>query len=426
MGTLSFIHCSDLHLGCQQYNELQRWLDFGRAFGEIVSYAIQHKVNYFFIGGDLFHHRSINAQTLEQAIVELKRLKDAGIKVIAIEGNHDKAFYLEGQSWMNFLNSQGYLHLLKPEFIEGKLILNPYDGVKGCVYQADGIKIYGLGYLGATTKQRLEEIAEWLEPSEDFTVVLLHAAVDKLMGQDMAGVNSKVFEKFNGVVDYFALGHIHSRQESDPCIFNPGAPESVHIDEAKNDRQKGFYHVIVHGKEKTVNFVESKRRDIYYVSIDLTGINNPEDAADKIIQEMDTLELPVREEKPMVQIILYGEVDFHSYAIDVQGISEVIKLKYHCLIVDIVNNVNLHEAVEQNSYSGFDRVSIERNVIRKMICQERPEFKNMEDKIVDLILKIKNQAMDNVGPEEIVATIEEDMGSMLLSLTEAAVTEEKV
>jgi len=419
MKPISFVHCSDLHLGCQQYNEPQRWQDFGQAFAHIAEYAIDHSVNYLLIGGDLFHQRNINAQTLEQAIVVLKKLKEARIRTVAIEGNHDKAFYLEGQSWMDFLNDEGFIYLLKPEIAEGKLVLSPYNGQRGCVMEDEGLRIIGLGYLGATTRQRLEEVSEDIRPSDSFTIMLLHAAVDKLMGQDMAGVSSKVLEKLEGTVDYLALGHIHSRQELNEYIFNPGAPEAVHIDEARSQRQKGFYHVIINGKEKTVRFIESKRRNIYYIDINLHGLSSPSEVIPKITQELDAQAADIQE-KSMIQIMLYGEVDFHSYAIDTTDISNIIKQKYECLVVDIINNTNLPEISDDSSYDRFDRVSIERSVIRKMIEQEKPEYKDAADTIVNLILKVKELSAVDSKPEDIIALLENATEDMILSGNEAA------
>ena len=53
MRNFSFVHCADLHLGCQQFNLDERWEDFDK-LSQIVDYAIEHQADYLLIAGDLF------------------------------------------------------------------------------------------------------------------------------------------------------------------------------------------------------------------------------------------------------------------------------------------------------------------------------------------------------------------------------------
>lgn len=420
MKKISFVHCGDLHLGCQQANPV-RWQDFGKAFQQIVDYALEKQVDFCLIAGDLFHHRSVNAPTLAQALEQLARLKEAGIETIAIEGNHDKAFYLDRDSWMNFLQQQGFLKLLKPAFdSEGRLLLTPYDGEKGCVLEAKGVRFVGLGYLGATTRQRLEEIAAGFAPAEGFTVVLLHAAVDKLLGQDLAGVKREVLEKFIGKVDYFALGHLHSRQELWDLVFNPGAPECVHLDEAKEGNEKGFYHVVVEGKDKQVTFIPSRRREVLRLAVDLTGVQAPEEVAPRVLAQLGDLKI---QGQPIIQVNLYGTVGFNSFALDLNALAETVRERYNCLSVEIMNNVNLPRLSSPLDFSGFDRLAIERHVLAQMLLEDKPELKGLEERWVETILQVKNGTLAGAPEGEIIATLAQLLDE--LSLEESASAQEE-
>ena len=159
----TFLHCADLHLGCAQFNLSERYEDFFSAFSSVAQLAIARKVNAVLIAGDLFHHRSIDAETLLRASTILQSLKDAGIAIVSVEGNHDKAYYLERQSWQQYLCAQGLITLLKPDS-EPQWALRDYDDVSGAILELDGCRIVGLGYLGGSTKQRLEELAPDLQP----------------------------------------------------------------------------------------------------------------------------------------------------------------------------------------------------------------------------------------------------------------------
>src|SRR5436305_14032891 len=99
----SFIHLADTHLGYEQYGVRERFNDFSRAFWNITEDAANRQVDFVIIAGDLFNQRAIDALTLIHAIEELKQLEERGILGIAIEGNHDRRYYREGVSCLQFI-----------------------------------------------------------------------------------------------------------------------------------------------------------------------------------------------------------------------------------------------------------------------------------------------------------------------------------
>ena len=56
-----FLHFADCHIGYRQYNSRERFNDFGRAFIYIVNAAIEAKVDFVVLAGDLFEKRGIDA-----------------------------------------------------------------------------------------------------------------------------------------------------------------------------------------------------------------------------------------------------------------------------------------------------------------------------------------------------------------------------
>src|SRR5712691_5654791 len=123
----SFIHVADTHLGYEQYGVRERYNDFSRAFWDIMDDALERGVDFVVIAGDLFHKRSIDAQTLTHAIEGLKKLKERGVPVLAIEGNHDRSYYRDGISWLQFLCYQQYLVLLAPIMRDGAPVLSAWQ-----------------------------------------------------------------------------------------------------------------------------------------------------------------------------------------------------------------------------------------------------------------------------------------------------------
>jgi DNA repair protein SbcD/Mre11 len=89
---ITFLYTADIHLG-KTYrtsaDEAERYEDFFRMLGGIVSDAIAEQVDFVLIGGDLFHTGQILPRTFARTIETLQPLKDAAIPCIAVEGNHD-------------------------------------------------------------------------------------------------------------------------------------------------------------------------------------------------------------------------------------------------------------------------------------------------------------------------------------------------
>ena len=91
MKPFSFVHAADLHLGYSQYGLEARRQDFDNAFKELVDRTIELKPDFMIIAGDLFHQARPSNHTLENTIRSFKRLKDAGIPVLTVDGSHDSA-----------------------------------------------------------------------------------------------------------------------------------------------------------------------------------------------------------------------------------------------------------------------------------------------------------------------------------------------
>jgi 3',5'-cyclic AMP phosphodiesterase CpdA len=157
-----FLHCADIHLGNRQYNHDTRYWDFSRAYRAVVDTALAERVDFVVLAGDLFHHRSVDPRTLSHAVGGLQRLRAAGIPVLAVEGNHERAYHGDRMGWMHFLADQDLLILLDLE-IEGgdgePAPLRSWDPQRrrGAYYEPlPGLRVYGLRYYGAGTSLAVE------------------------------------------------------------------------------------------------------------------------------------------------------------------------------------------------------------------------------------------------------------------------------
>src|SRR5947208_12394075 len=112
---MKFLHLADVHLGCTRYQLAESPRDFFDAWMDVLQrHAIGEKVDFVMMCGDFFHKRSIPPETMNYAVEGLQLLKDNGIPVVTIEGNHDQKHNDSEYSWLRSLANWGLLCLLEP------------------------------------------------------------------------------------------------------------------------------------------------------------------------------------------------------------------------------------------------------------------------------------------------------------------------
>ncbi|HET9019741.1 MAG TPA: metallophosphoesterase [Acetobacteraceae bacterium] len=95
MATVRFLHAADLHIdsprrGLEAEAPVERIRGATRsAYGNLVDLALREKVGFVVIAGDLFDGDWQDWRTGGFFTQETARLTRAGIRVVAIRGNHD-------------------------------------------------------------------------------------------------------------------------------------------------------------------------------------------------------------------------------------------------------------------------------------------------------------------------------------------------
>lgn len=368
-----FIHCGDLHLGCYPNHIEDRFNDFFLAFRRVIDYAVLNKINLILVSGDMFHLKNINSRTLQKTIELLDYAKSNEIEVIAIEGNHDRAFYIDEESWLSFLNSQGYIKLLNLKIENGKIVFSNYDNLTGNVIETDTYKIVGLGYLGGSTDKYVMDLKKGYQKSDKFTIFMMHAAVNRLKDQEMGDIKKEVIdEALGGKVDYIALGHIHNKYSYDDYIYNPGSLENIRLKDGINAQDKGFYHVRVKDKVKEVMFINSNPRVIHFESVDVTGLTSPSDVEEYILSKEYKFN-----KGDMLDFRLYGKSNFNPYLINSFVINS-IQDKYELLYSEFTNHINLTVG-QDTSHEGMNINEIIKNYITDDLKVNYPHLDNYDD-----------------------------------------------
>ncbi|MEM3788247.1 MAG: DNA repair exonuclease [Candidatus Bathyarchaeia archaeon] len=267
MKAFSFVHAADLHLGYSQYGLEVRREDFDKAFKELVDKTLELKPAFLIIAGDLFHNARPSNVTLENAIKNFSRLREAGIPVLVVDGSHDSAPNVVTSTILNPLDSAGLIYYLPRH--EGACWRKPE-----CCY------VYGVPNYRTRrkTEEMLPAFMEQNKPTPDpslFNIFVFHMALD------IPEVNPPYIEAEASVelipesFNYYAAGHVHKpymEKFKTGLLVYPGSTETINYDEAGNE--KGFYYVEVNEKgEANPQFIklESPRKFVI-LEQDFTGV----------------------------------------------------------------------------------------------------------------------------------------------------------
>ena len=102
----SFIAIADVHLGAKLFNLPELAQDLKDAFSQAIDKAVELKVSYFIVVGDLYEHNKPQPDLIQFVRFCLNRLKQAGIAPIGIAGDHDKP--INGSAWVHI---SGFYHI---------------------------------------------------------------------------------------------------------------------------------------------------------------------------------------------------------------------------------------------------------------------------------------------------------------------------
>jgi DNA repair exonuclease SbcCD nuclease subunit len=281
----SFVHASDLHLGYSQYGLEVRRQDFDDAFAELVDRTLELKPDFMIIAGDIFHQPRPSNVTLENAIRSFKRLKDAKIPVLTVDGSHDSAPNTITGTILHPLDSAGLIYHLPR-----------HEGA--CWHKPDCCYIYGIPNYHTRHKTQ-EALPKFMmekppTPMDNIcNIFVLHGTVD-LPGVKPPYIEAELTpDMLPSGFCYYAAGHIHERFSAkfkDGHLVYSGCTETAGYDEAKYP--KGFNYVQVNEtgemqiETMTLNL---SRQFVVLDEIDFSGMTPAKitETAAQMVQDVD-------------------------------------------------------------------------------------------------------------------------------------------
>jgi DNA repair protein SbcD/Mre11 len=302
MTSFRFLHAADIHLDSplkglagQEGAAAQRIRTATReAFDKLVDLAIEEKVGFLVIAGDLYDGDWRDYKTGLFFAGRMGRLKNAGIPVYLLHGNHDAESQITKR--LDLPDNVKLFGTRKPETFR--------------------LKELNVALHGQSFRQR--DVIENLVPGYPdplpgaFNIGVLHTGLGG-MGGHANYAPCSLDDLVNKGYQYWALGHVHQAEvlRQRPHIVFPGNLQGRHVRETG---AKGASLITVEDGE--VVAIDSVFCDVVrwaVVTVPLDDAANIGDVKDRI---RDALELAVAKEADgrllACRLVLTGRTEFHQ------------------------------------------------------------------------------------------------------------------
>jgi DNA repair protein SbcD/Mre11 len=245
---IKLVCTADNHLG-RYYAKMslkqlaERRARLRQAFARAVDFAITKRAHFFFQCGDLFDRESPPPTELTFVAQQFQKLRDAGIRIYAISGNHDMPTASDGATPVRIYDA------LRAARVFGKRTEIEFDVVK--------VEDTRVAIGGIAPDPRLDPSADPLDgvtyktPQADVTLLMLHCGVEGNVPPDFQGAvlpKSRVAAMQD--IDYFFIGDIHRTHKAvidKATVVIPGATERMTFGEI--GEKAGFYYAELDGKD---------------------------------------------------------------------------------------------------------------------------------------------------------------------------------
>jgi DNA repair exonuclease SbcCD nuclease subunit len=410
---MKFLHIADVHLGCTRYQLPESPGDFFDAWIDVLKrYAIDENVDFVLICGDFFHKRSVPPETMNHAVDGLTMMREAGIPVIAIEGNHDQKHTDSEFSWLRSLSKWGLVTLLEPTQVGDSTTYEPWNNAakKGGFVDIGRARIFGSDWYGASGNVAIPMLTEAIKANRRdgaFHILMLHTDVEGHQVHPIPALSIDALRQLKSAVEYVALGHTHKHYEIDNWAFNPGSIEVTNISEYRETRGAFLVEVSDDNAVTATHVDEYHYRPFRQLSFDVSRYDDPK----VLVADLFALvgrEVPPAETnspQPIIEITLRGQLGFLNSLLELQKVRDEARRLTGALHVRIKNQTvpadYLDSAAELDD-AGRER--LERRVIADLVRRDN-RFKARHEAIADVVIGAKRMALGDEPPDKIAELI---------------------
>ncbi len=297
-----FIHAADPHLdsplqGLEAHEGVPVELLRGatrRAFENLVKLAIDERIAFLVIAGDLYDGDWKDYSTGLFFRSQMVRLFGKGIPVYLIAGNHDAASVISKK-----LDLPKNVHVFSTRSAESMEV------------EGHPVVIHGRGFPNRAVPENL--VKDYPPPvSGKFNLGLLHTSLTGKQGHDTYAPCSEQDLRDKGY-DYWALGHIHQPEiiSRDPWIVFAGNCQGRHI---KETGPRGCQLVKVNDS-LLVESSDWQTLDVIRwqeVNVDCTGVENEPEVLHRVSEAMINAVTAAEGRLLAARILITGATSLHG------------------------------------------------------------------------------------------------------------------
>jgi len=411
---LKFAHLSDVHLGFQKHESLQKIEQ--QVFEKILDECINRKVNFILIPGDLFHVNIPEMRVQKFAFAKFRQVHDAGIPIYVVYGSHD--FSPVSNSVIDLLAEIGYIRKVTnaTSHEDGKISL------KCLIDEKTGTKITGLSGLKVGKDREWYEKLDRssLEAEQGLKIFLFHGGISDMKTDSGMDGDQMPLSLLPKGFSYYAGGHMHkfNHQSFDEYsnVVYPGTPFAGYhtdLEDNANGQKRGFVLVEFDDKIKSVDFVEIKNTEYEIIEVDA---NNRK--AESVNQELSEKTADVDVVNKVVIVKIQGELMSGKTAeVDVSIVRDNLNNK-DALVVNVSKNQLTSKEYSITEAKGSNKEEIETNVFSENIGQLKFDYPELLDKsgiklASKLLQELGQSKLENENKNEYVPRIRDSALALL-------------
>lgn len=244
---MRLLHTSDWHVG-RTFHGRDLLREQESVLGGLADLVSDERVDVVVVAGDLFDRAVPNAEAVAVCSRVLRRIREAGARIVVTPGNHDSAARL---GFLGAFTEAGGLHLrTRVAELHEPVLFDDAHGpvaVYGIPFLEPETARHALGvpdargHAGVLTEAMRRVRADLADRPGTRSVVLAHAFVtggepcESERTIAVGGVQDVPGSVFAGV-DYAALGHLHGQQALAEHLRYSGSPVAYSFSEARHHK----------------------------------------------------------------------------------------------------------------------------------------------------------------------------------------------
>lgn len=253
---MKILHTADWHYGMRHYGMLQREQDMYDAGNHVVRRAIDLGVNVVVMAGDMLDTPKPSAYTVQVLADQVRRLREAGIAVVGIDGNHDTV----DNNWLKVCN-------VTPLTSDQPILIN-------------GVSLLGINSMRPSVfKQTLSGLTAKAD------ILVIHQAVSEMSGfetQDLTALEiATELNKLNTGVKCVLMGDIHNYAEAVIGAVRFIYSGSIEVTAVNENQDKSFSILDIQDNVVKTSYERIPTRPLFDLEL------NTEDDLNNLLKDMD-------------------------------------------------------------------------------------------------------------------------------------------